>query len=103
MYFIISDHLSDVSVIKTVMKNLLSLVLLFGVVSWVSCDIEDKVQFVDITNIAQTDTCIIGGTPATIERYPFAAQIIYRGSLSCGGSLITVQNVLSAAHCFYDR
>ncbi|XP_026317344.1 trypsin CFT-1-like [Hyposmocoma kahamanoa] len=68
----------------------------------VSCDIEDQVQFVHLTNIVPIESRIIGGTPASIDQYPFAAQIIVRGYLTCGGSLLTLRNVLSAAHCFFD-
>ncbi|XP_073958661.1 achelase-1-like isoform X2 [Choristoneura fumiferana] len=45
---------------------------------------------------------IIGGTPAAIESYPYAVQILASNQLSCGGSLVTRRHVLSAAHCFVD-
>ncbi|XP_072946164.1 trypsin I-P1-like [Epargyreus clarus] len=45
---------------------------------------------------------IIGGAATTIQKYPFAVQIIYKGELYCGGALITRRHVLSAAHCFFD-
>ncbi|XP_026317113.1 trypsin CFT-1-like [Hyposmocoma kahamanoa] len=34
--------------------------------------------------------------------FPFAVQIIARGSPVCAGTLLTVQNVLSAAQCFFE-
>ncbi|XP_046962218.1 trypsin, alkaline C-like [Vanessa cardui] len=48
---------------------------------------------------------IVGGTPTTIEEYPFMSNMQYGvfgifGS-ACGGSLITTSTVLSAAHCYY--
>ncbi|CAH2099059.1 unnamed protein product [Euphydryas editha] len=43
---------------------------------------------------------IIGGNVTTVEKYPFAVQILYMSQLSCGGTLITTWHVLSAAHCF---
>ncbi|XP_028025706.1 trypsin CFT-1-like [Bombyx mandarina] len=49
-----------------------------------------------------SDTRIIGGSPTTIETYPYTVQILYNGQLSCGGSLITKRHVLSAGHCFID-
>ncbi|XP_050346916.1 trypsin, alkaline C-like [Nymphalis io] len=50
---------------------------------------------------------IVGGSPATIEKYPFIASLQFNRwgifhSPRCGGSLITRTTVLSAAHCFYQ-
>ncbi|XP_050346917.1 trypsin, alkaline A-like [Nymphalis io] len=50
---------------------------------------------------------IVGGSPATIEEYPFITSLQFSRwgifhSPSCGGSLITKTAVLSAAHCFYQ-
>ncbi|XP_075974638.1 trypsin, alkaline A-like [Anticarsia gemmatalis] len=47
---------------------------------------------------------IVGGSPTTVEAYPYMANLEYGwlGSLfrhSCGGSLITNFAVLTAAHC----
>ncbi|XP_031765485.1 trypsin, alkaline B-like [Galleria mellonella] len=50
-----------------------------------------------------TNTRIIGGTDTTIERFPYIVQILINNSaLQCGGSLITMRHVLSAAHCFWQ-
>ncbi|CAG5037487.1 unnamed protein product [Parnassius apollo] len=49
------------------------------------------------------DTRIIGGSPTTIERYPYTVQILYGTQLTCAGSLITRRHVLSAAHCFVNE
>ncbi|XP_047530725.1 trypsin, alkaline C-like [Vanessa atalanta] len=49
---------------------------------------------------------IVGGSPTTIEEYPFMANMqfgligVFHTS-ACGGSLITSTTVLSAAHCYY--
>ncbi|XP_053619220.1 trypsin CFT-1-like [Plodia interpunctella] len=46
---------------------------------------------------------IIGGTETTIEQYPFVIQLRVNNQLQCGGSLLTMRHVLTAAHCFYDQ
>ncbi|XP_052756189.1 transmembrane protease serine 9-like [Galleria mellonella] len=48
---------------------------------------------------------IVGGTPTTVEQYPYMSNMQYLlyGSLwyqFCGGSLLTSTAVLSAAHCY---
>ncbi|XP_063286938.1 uncharacterized protein LOC134572067 [Pelobates fuscus] len=45
---------------------------------------------------------IVGGTDAVDGEWPWQISIQYRGSHNCGGSLITNQWVLSAAHCFNE-
>ncbi|OPJ69935.1 hypothetical protein AV530_004378 [Patagioenas fasciata monilis] len=42
---------------------------------------------------------IIGGRPCRIDQRPFQVAMIKRGQILCGGSLISNQWVLSAAHC----
>ncbi|KAJ8730757.1 hypothetical protein PYW08_002170 [Mythimna loreyi] len=48
---------------------------------------------------------IVGGSPTTIETYPYMSNMQYKFNVwwfqSCGGSLLTPTSVLSAAHCFY--
>ncbi|GBP00156.1 CLIP domain-containing serine protease 2 [Eumeta japonica] len=46
---------------------------------------------------------ITGGSETTIERYPFMAQVFYGARFYCGGSLITTEHVLTAAHCILTR
>lgn len=42
---------------------------------------------------------IVGGKPTGVNQYPWMARIIYDGKFHCGGSLLTKDYVLSAAHC----
>nr|AAF74732.1 trypsin precursor AiT6 [Agrotis ipsilon] len=49
---------------------------------------------------------IVGGSPTTIDQYPYMSNMQY-GLWSiwwfqaCGGSLLTTNSVLSAAHCYF--
>ncbi|KAM7074290.1 kallikrein-14-like, partial [Ciconia maguari] len=42
---------------------------------------------------------IIGGRPCSINQRPFQVALIKRGQILCGGSLLSDQWVLTAAHC----
>ena len=42
---------------------------------------------------------IIGGIPATTDRYPYLVSLTYFGTSICGGSLVATDMVLTAAHC----
>ncbi|KAJ8675719.1 hypothetical protein QAD02_011505 [Eretmocerus hayati] len=41
----------------------------------------------------------VGGSKALITTYPFMASIRYAGELICGGSIISPNVILTAAHC----
>ncbi|XP_060526419.1 trypsin 3A1-like [Cylas formicarius] len=43
---------------------------------------------------------IVGGQAANITQYPYQVSIAFDGEHGCGGSILTVKFVLSAAHCF---
>ncbi|XP_059047720.1 trypsin CFT-1-like [Achroia grisella] len=68
-----------------------------------------SVEFVNPPPLADDDGSaaiinprIIGGVDTTIERHPHTVQVIFGSALQCGGSLITMRHVLSAAHCFWQ-
>ncbi|XP_069362751.1 trypsin CFT-1-like [Maniola hyperantus] len=62
---------------------------------------QDTIKTSELSSaVEDPSTRIIGGNTTTIEKYPFAVQILYNAQLSCGGALITRRHVLSAAHCF---
>lgn len=42
---------------------------------------------------------ITGGSPATPGQFPFQAAVIIDNTYFCGGSLINIRAVLTAAHC----
>jgi len=51
--------------------------------------------------VKKAGTRIVGGTPTTVNEYPWMAGIKVGGSstYNCGGSLIASQWVITAAHC----
>lgn len=42
---------------------------------------------------------IVRGAPVDIERYPWSVLVFNSGAL-CGGTILNVVSILSAAHCF---
>ncbi|CAB3232984.1 unnamed protein product [Arctia plantaginis] len=62
-----------------------------------------RISKVSIESLKPNDSRVIGGSPTTIETYPFMVQILNNERFSCGGSILTTQHVLSAAHCFFAR
>ncbi|GLD48845.1 prostasin-like protein [Lates japonicus] len=54
----------------------------------------------DVCGIAPFNTKIVGGEDAVPGAWPWQASLNRNGRLFCGGSLISNQWVLTAAHCF---
>uniref|UniRef100_A0A1B0B946 Peptidase S1 domain-containing protein n=1 Tax=Glossina palpalis gambiensis TaxID=67801 RepID=A0A1B0B946_9MUSC len=44
---------------------------------------------------------IVGGEPVTNNQFPWQAALLYGDSLVCGGSIISLHWVVTAAHCIF--
>lgn len=43
---------------------------------------------------------IVGGTPAEEDKWGWQASLHWRGKHVCGGSIISIRWIITAAHCF---
>lgn len=48
------------------------------------------------------DGRIVGGEVATIQEFPYQVSVQLQGRHICGGAIIGIDTVLTAAHCFED-
>ncbi|RZC38769.1 uncharacterized protein BDFB_007927, partial [Asbolus verrucosus] len=54
------------------------------------------------SKLPHLDGRIIGGRPANIEEYPYQVSLQEVGYHSCGGSIISHEFVITAAHCTFE-
>ncbi|XP_033760205.1 chymotrypsin-like protease CTRL-1 [Pecten maximus] len=54
-------------------------------------------------NGAGMPPAIVGGTDAAEDAWPWQVKLKYKGSFSCGGTLLSDDTVLTAAHCTHNR
>ncbi|KAA0188498.1 hypothetical protein HAZT_HAZT009107 [Hyalella azteca] len=69
----------------------------------VDLDVEsERAQFNSTCKCGKKFTRIVGGTETQVNAYPWQAALFHKdiNSIVCGGSLITNQHILTAAHCF---
>ncbi|XP_040183295.1 transmembrane protease serine 13-like isoform X2 [Rana temporaria] len=59
-----------------------------------------SLQCTDCGRSASEIQRIVGGSPSTWGRWPWVASLRWDGRHVCGGSIISSQWVMSAAHCF---
>lgn len=55
------------------------------------------------TGAPPIDGRIVGGQPVDIEDYPYQISILLNGEHLCGGSIISKDFIVTAAHCNLDR
>ena len=55
--------------------------------------------------IAQRQTRIVGGQETEVNKYPWMVALVHPGEMTpwCGGSIVSSQHVLTAAHCTHGH
>ena len=61
---------------------------------------ECGINYIQPDNVGNASHRIVGGFEAVQGSWPWQAYLKFKGSFTCGGTLIHPQWMLSAAHCF---
>ncbi|XP_065090068.1 trypsin-3-like [Ochlerotatus camptorhynchus] len=70
------------------MKSVVSVVFLISVLA-------------SVLAAPRTETRIVGGQDTTIDQHPYQVSLRRLGTHTCGGSILSISTVLTAAHCVY--
>ncbi|CAH0731499.1 unnamed protein product, partial [Brenthis ino] len=68
-----------------------------------SLQLPTSTQKISLAELQRTDSRIIGGNSTTVEKHPYLVQVLLYNSMRCGGTIITQQHILTAAHCFFNE
>ncbi|XP_018426323.1 PREDICTED: serine protease 48 [Nanorana parkeri] len=94
---LIKQHIEDSYEIKAAMKTITCLLLMsvlpFSILS------DDTVPNSQVCGSPTVFSRIVGGSDAAQGAWPWQVSLRYNGRAICGGSLISNQWVMSAAHC----
>ena len=77
-----------------------------GELSWTNVDYDvntnltTRISGRSISNGTNFEGRIVGGIAHNIKEFPFFASLKRYGFHTCGGSILTKQYIISAAHCF---
>jgi secreted trypsin-like serine protease len=80
-------------------------------VALVACLVLALLTVVPSANAQSPEPRVVGGSPTTIDQYPWQAAVVFDPSKAagnahdrqfCGGSVVTTYIVLTAAHCIED-
>ena len=56
-----------------------------------------------VMNTQENDNRIIGGSETVQNEFPWQAYIRMGTTIFCGGSVVSVRHILTAAHCVEDN
>eukprot|EP00978_Attheya_sp_CCMP212_P028847 scaffold100691_cov61-Attheya_sp.AAC.3 len=59
----------------------------------------DDIHPIELSLLNGASTRVVGGKDTTISQYPYYARIDLYGQFHCGGTLISREFILTAAHC----
>lgn len=67
----------------------------------INCQLNENEAFLPRPTL--TDTRIVGGKAVKIQDVPYQISLLYNNKHTCGGSLLSHNLVITAAHCVHNR